>query len=354
MVRIDGAQGEGGGQILRTSLSLSALTGQKVEIYNIRAGRKRPGLAAQHASCCNAVAAVSGGTVDGVWLGAQTIRLSPGEISGGTYSFDVGALAPSAGSVALVLQSVLPVLSLAPAPSTVEIFGGTDVPWSPVFAYLKNTFCPALSRFGVSVLLERTRAGFYPQGKGRIVAHVTPCRRLSSVAFTERGHILNAVVSSTVSDSLPEHILRRQNENAAWVLEREGIEVECEEHYLPSASPGTSCVVSVSYENGYHGYTSLGQRGKPAEEVGVEAANCPFKVSMFSHPAVDEYLADQLLIYMAIAEGRSELGTQHVTTHLRTNALVARQIIGSSIEFGPSGGVTVQGACLQCTHGTAL
>lgn len=160
MLRVDGSQGEGGGQIVRTSLSLAALTGQEVELVNIRAGRPKPGLAAQHVTCCQAVARVCDGRLDGAQMGSQTVRLVPGQVTGGQYEFDVAAVRPSAGSACLVLQSILAPLAFAPRPSTVFIHGGTDVPWSPVYAYLKNTFAPALARFGVGLELSRTRAGF--------------------------------------------------------------------------------------------------------------------------------------------------------------------------------------------------
>ncbi len=345
MVRIDGSQGEGGGQILRSSLSLAAITGQELEIYNVRAGRKKPGLAAQHVTCCVAVAQVCGGRVHGAELGSQTVSLSPGTTTGGEYEFDVAQVRPSAGSACLVLQSVLPVLALAPQSSHVVIKGGTDVPWSPVYAYLANTFALALSGFGVELALRRPGAGFYPVGKGRIEAKIAPASTLSPIGFTQRGELRRAVVASTVADELPEHILKRQNYAAVKLLAAEGLEVNTEEYYLCSESPGTSCVVSLSYESGHAGFTALGKRGMPAEKVGSQAGSEALEF-MRSEATVDRRLADQLLLYMVMARGRSEFRTTQVTEHLRTNAAVARQLTGAEINIEEDGWVTVQGVGL--------
>ncbi len=341
MVRIDGSQGEGGGQILRSSLSLAAITGQELEIYNVRAGRKKPGLAAQHVTCCVAVAEVCGGRVHGAEMGSETVRLSPGAITGGEYEFDVARVRPSAGSACLVLQSVLPVLALAPQSSYIVIKGGTDVPWSPAYAYIANTFAPALSCFGVGLALRRPGAGFYPIGQGCIEADITPASTLSPIGLMQRGELQRAVVASTVADKLPEHILKRQNSAAVKLLVAEGPEVDSEEYYLCSESPGTSCVVSLSYESGHAGFTALGKRGVPAEKVGSQAASEAIEF-MRSEATVDCRLADQLLLYMVMAKGRSEFRTTQVTEHLRTNAAVARQLTGAEINIAEDGWVTVQ------------
>jgi len=346
---MDGARGEGGGQILRTSLSLAALLGLEIEVFNVRAGRKKPGLAAQHVTCCLAVAEVCGGQVEGAELGSQTVRLIPGTPTGGEYELDVAGVRPSAGSACLILQSALPVLALAPGASRVTIKGGTDVPWSPVYTYLTGTFAPALARFGVELRLTRSRAGFYPVGQGCIEASITPCRTLSAVNLRERGDLTGATVAGTVADNLPEHILKRQNAAAADLLAAEGLEAEREEYYLRSISPGTSCVVSLSYENGHAGFTALGKRGKPAEQVGEEAA-CGAIEFMKSQAATDRHLADQLLLYMTIASGRSELQAAEVTTHLRTNAVVASELTGATIAIGDDGHVVVDGIGVGAGH----
>ncbi len=345
MVRIDGSQGEGGGQILRTSLSLAAITGQELEIYNVRAGRKQPGLAAQHVTCCLAVAEVCGGRVDGAELDSQAVRLAPGSVAGGEYRFDVGRVRPSAGSACLVLQSILPVLALAPRSSRVVIRGGSDVPWSPVYAYLANTFAPALSRFGIRLAFRRPAAGFYPIGKGCLEAEITPAGPVASINLTQRGELQRAVVASTVADKLPKHILKRQNFAARTLLAAAGLDADSEEYYLESASPGTSCVVSLWYQSGHAGFTALGKRGMPAEEVGSQAASEAVEF-IDSEAAVDRHLADQLLLYMVMARGRSQLCTTETTEHLRTNAAVAGQLTGAEIDIREDGRVVVRGVAL--------
>lgn len=342
MIEIDGSQGEGGGQILRTSLSLAALLGREIVIRNVRAGRRKPGLAAQHVTCCRAVAEVCGGSIEGAELGSQTVHLRPGEIAGGEYELDVAAVRPSAGSVCLVLQSILPVLALATRPSSVVVSGGTEVPWSPPYAYLANTFGPALSRFGIGLALSRDRAGFFPIGKGRAQMRVEPASALSPVRLIERGELRRVVVASTVAEALPEEIAGRQNRAAAALLDTEGLEAELEEHYLRSSSPGTSCVVSLLYERGYGGFTALGKRGMPAEAVGGEAARGAVEF-VVSGGAVDSHLADQLLLYMALAAGRSELQMPQITEHLRTNMAVAEAITGAQMTVGDEGHVAVEG-----------
>ncbi|MFP3904282.1 MAG: RNA 3'-terminal phosphate cyclase [Armatimonadota bacterium] len=343
MLQIDGSQGEGGGQILRTSLSLGALTGETVRIFNIRAGRSQPGLSAQHVTCCRAVAEVCNGRIEGAEMRSGEVVLHPGTITGGSYEFDVAAVRPSAGSTSLVLHSVLPVLALAPKASTVAIHGGTDVKWSPPYSYLTNTFIPALRECGVAVRLSRPRAGFYPAGEGLLKAEIVPAPEgLKPLRMVERSELQSATVSSTVTQGLAEHILHRQNEAAGGVLADEGLQRSYEEYYPESTSPGTTCVVSLVYKNGYGGFTAMGERGKPAEEVGQEAA---IKARDFIHSkaAVDVHLADQLLLYMALGCGESQIRTSQVTSHLKTNAAVAQQLLDVPVAIRDSGMVTVAG-----------
>ncbi|MFO7946740.1 MAG: RNA 3'-terminal phosphate cyclase [Armatimonadota bacterium] len=343
MLQIDGSQGEGGGQILRTALSLGALTGEAVRIFNIRAGRSQPGLSAQHVTCCRAVAEVCNGRIEGAEMRSGEVVLHPGTITGGSYEFDVAAVRPSAGSTSLVLQSVMPVLALAPKASTVAIHGGTDVKWSPPYSYLANTFVPALEECGLRVTLSRPRAGFYPVGEGLLTAEIQPAAEgLKPMWMVERGDVESVTVSSTVAQGLPDHILHRQNKAAARVLGDEGLKASCEEYYPDSTSPGTTCVVSIVYKNGYGGFAALGERGKPAEEVGKEAAH---KALGFIHSqaAVDSHLADQLLLYMALGCGESVIQTHEVTSHLKTNAAVAQQLLDVPVSFHDYGTVTVYG-----------
>ena len=349
MLRIDGSQGEGGGQVLRTSLSLAALTGQSIEITRIRAGRGQPGLAAQHATCCLAVAAVCNGHVEGVELRSQSVRLVPGEVTGGIYRFDVGQIAPSAGSALLVLQSVLPVLALAPEPSTVTIIGGTDVPWSPPYAYIRDVFAPALRLMGPVLELERSSAGFYPRGGGEITAGITPVRALLPISLVQSGEVHAVTICSTISDGLPGHIAQRQNRAAADAIRTavrgassEEIETELLDERLRSASPGTSCVTALRAAAAHAGFTAIGKRGTRAEDVGAETGRAA-AAFIGQGAGVDPHLADQLLLYAAIADGYSEYTTSEVTEHLRTNADVAAAITQATVRISDRGHVAVEG-----------
>lgn len=332
VIVIDGSQGEGGGQMLRTSLSLAAVLGQPVRIVNIRAGRPKPGLAPQHLTACRAVAAVCQGELVGDELRSQEILLRPGSLHGGEFVFDISDIASSAGSVSLVFQALLPPLLFATRPSHVILRGGTDVPWSPVYAYLQEVFRPVLAHMGAHFRLQRNRAGFYPAGGGEIEAFVEPLRKpLQPLTLIERGVIRTLGCYSTVAACLPQHIAKRQCQGVIAQIADYGF-VQTKEDQLPSGGPGTSCLAYAIFERGAAGFTALGERGRKAEDVGKEAG---FQLREFlSSPAtVDERLADQLQLYWALAEGHSTLLTRRLTGHLQTNATVIEQITGVSCEF---------------------
>ena len=212
-VEIDGSYGEGGGQILRTSLSLAALTGQALCLTHIRAARPKPGLAAQHLTAARAVATVCGGQLQGDAFGSQELKLVPGAVRAGPYEFNVAEERGSAGSVGLVLQSVLPPLLVGVGSVEVAVHGGTNVPWSPCFEYLAHVFGPCLALLGAEVVFERLRAGFYPHGGGTIVARGTLKRRLEALVLDEASVLNEVVIAGVVSDRLPAHIGPRQVES---------------------------------------------------------------------------------------------------------------------------------------------
>ncbi len=332
VIVIDGSQGEGGGQMLRTSLSLAAVLGQPVRIINIRAGRPKPGLAAQHLTACRAVATVCQGELEGDELRSQEIILRPGFIRGGEFVFDVSDIASSAGSVSLIFQALLPLLLFSSQPSHIILRGGTDVPWSPVYAYLQEVFRPVLAQMGATFRLQRNRAGFYPAGGGEMEAFVEPLQKpLQPLTFIERGAIRTLGCYSTVAACLPHHIAKRQCQGVIAQIADYGF-VQTKEDQPPSGGPGTSCLAYAIFERGAGGFTALGERGKKAEDVGKDAG-CQLREFLSSPATVDERLADQLQLYCALAEGRSALLTRQLTGHLQTNAAVIEQITGVSCEF---------------------
>lgn len=336
LLTIDGSRGEGGGQMLRTSLSLAAVLGQPVRIINIRAGRPKPGLAAQHLTACRAVARVCQGRLEGDELRSEAVELRPGPIRGGTYRFDVSDVTASAGATGLILQAVLPLLLFADKPSHLTLRGGTDVPWSPVFTYLLEVLRPTLALMGASVQLERNRAGWYPEGGGEIEAWIEPLTApLRPLELPDRGSGRYMSCFSVVSERLPRHIGDRQNRAAAEQVPGLG-EMMLRERHTQSGGPGTTCVAVARFERGTGGFTVLGERGKRAEEVGAEAGR-QLRDFLASGATVDERLADQLQLYCALAAGRSTFVAPRLTGHLQTNADVIKQLSGVACEFTPVG-----------------
>ncbi len=327
MLKIDGSYGEGGGQVLRTCLSLSALTGTDVELVNIRAGREKPGLAAQHLTCVRATAEVCGAAVEGDSFGSQRLVFRPGSARPGHYLFDVADVRPSAGSVSLILQTVLPVLSRCDAASEVTLRGGTHVQWSPTFDYVADVFLPAIGEFGVQASVELRKAGFYPKGGGEQVLHVESSPGWQGARLgAPRGPLRCRLVSR--ASRLPEHVMERQMKALKAALGEVARGAEAVTEGLKGIAPGTvAMAATVPGSGGWAGCTALGRRGKPAEKVGEEAAEA-FIAFIESGAAVDLHLADQLLLYAALAEGTTELTVEAITEHARTNMWVIEQFLG--------------------------
>lgn len=329
IITIDGSKGEGGGQMLRTALSVAAVAGQPINLINIRAGRAKPGLAAQHLTACRAVAEVCDGRLTGAEIGSQHIELYPGEVSGGEYHFDIG----TAGSTALLFQAVLPALLFADKPSRLVLHGGTNVPWSPVFHYLDDVFLPTVREMGVWARLECARHGWYPAGGGEVQVWIEPLQGpLQPLQWTERGELVEAIAHSLVSDRLPLHIAGRQCQGLREALGEQDFVLRCEEHHVPSFSPGTTCFAAVRFAKGAGGFTSLGVRGKPAEEVGA-VAGVALREFLALKATVDERLADQLLLYAVLAKGKSAYLSPRLSGHLETNAWVIEQLLHVATEF---------------------
>jgi RNA 3'-terminal phosphate cyclase (ATP) len=329
MITLDGAQGEGGGQVLRSALALSILTGTPVTLRNIRAGRSKPGLLRQHLTAVNAATEICGATTDGAELGATELRFVPGAVQPDTYIFDIG----SAGACSLVLQTVLLPLLLAPARSKVKIDGGTHNQAAPPFEFLQHAFLPLLARMGAKVDLELVRHGFYPAGGGRIVADVHPTPKLTPLSLVARGPVTEVKVRAICS-ALAGSIGRRE------------VVTVCKELGLPLGAghvfevpdprgPGNLCQSLVAWEGGATVLTSFGERGKRAEAVAAELAAAT-QAFLKAEVPVDEHLADQLLLPLALA-GEGELLTGMPTDHTTTNAAVIRAMLGVEIGFRPEG-----------------
>jgi RNA 3'-phosphate cyclase len=320
-VQIDGRYGEGGGQILRTALSLSAILKVPVHIDHIRGNRKKPGLRPQHLIAVNALATITGAKVDGAKIDSNELVFEPGEIRGGNYSFHIG----TAGSTGLVLQTIIPVLLFGKIPSQIQITGGTHVPWSPSFHYLKAVFLPILKNMGAEVSLEIDKWGWYPKGGGKIRAVIKNIHGLKEIFLSNRGTLINFHILSAVSN-LPLSIAERQRDQALKRIKHLGIRPNISIENAPSPGQGTALFLAAQFEGSIAGYTSLGKKGKPAEEVADDACN-KFINFLDSKGVIDIHLADQLVLYMALAGGRSTLIIESITEHLLTNIWVIEQFL---------------------------
>ena len=332
MIQIDGARGEGGGQILRTALALSVITGTPLRLTNIRARRPKPGLMAQHLKAVEAAAAVGGARTEGARLESQTLVFEPTGMRAGEFRFDIG----TAGSTTLVLQTVIVPLSLAAGTSSITLTGGTHVPWSPCVEYLQLQWLPYLRQIGFHVDLALDLAGFYPQGGGRVRATVEPAATLAPLHLTERGALhrirgLSAVANLDVS------VAERQRRQASHRLQRRCSDVGIELARLPSRFKGTLLLLLAEFERSQCCYSSLGQRGKPAERVADSAVDA-LERFLATDGAIDEYLADQLLLPLACTPGISELRTAKVTSHLTTNAEIISMFLPVEITVGGASG----------------
>lgn len=319
MVLVDGSMGEGGGQVLRTSLALSLLTGRPFRIENIRARRPKPGLAAQHLRSVEAAAAVGAARVEGAQKGSTALTFEPGPVRPGEYRLDVG----TAGAASLVLQTVAVPLALAGGESRLAVTGGTHVPWSPSFHYLERQWCPALAPLGLRAEVSLRRLGFYPRGGGEIEARLGPgSGRPSPLTLVERGKLQEVRGLSAVA-GVPPAVAERQARRARARLQPLGVPVEIETASLEASSPGTFLFLEARFERARCCATGLGERGKPAEQVADETV-AEVEAYLRSGAALDEHLADQLLLPLALARGGSAFTTAGVTRHLTTNAAVIR------------------------------
>src|SRR6266536_2784083 len=325
MITIDGSEGEGGGQILRTSLALSLVTGQPFRMERIRPKRQKPGLLRQHLTAVEAAKAVGCAEVMGAAMNSQTLEFRPEVVTPGNYRFAVG----TAGSATLVLQTVLPALLTASSRSTLTLEGGTHNPLAPPFDFLARSFMPLIHRMGPNVELELRRPGFYPAGGGRFHAKIEPVKRLSKIALTERGAISRRrarVWLSKLSAEIAERELAVVREELRWR------EDECEVEVVPHPKgPGNALVLEIECEHVTAVFTGCGERGRPAEEVAREAVDAA-RLWLNANVPVDEYLADQLLLPMALA-GVGSFRTTKPSLHATTNAAVIQRFLSVPIQF---------------------
>ena len=342
MIEINGAQGEGGGQVLRSSLTLSALTGKPLHIDHIRAKRSKPGLRPQHLAAVQAITKLTDAQVSGAHLSSSELTLVPTKLHPGRYRFEI----PTAGALTLVLQTVFLPLSFAEGISSITLTGGTHVPWSPIFHYLTEHWLPVMLSLGFRAELAMDQAGFYPQGGGVAQAHILPVKDLHPLSCTKRGSLIRIRGISGVAN-LKDDIAKRQKHQALRRLYSDCQETKINTLNLPAPGKGTFVMLRPIFENsGYACFSALGAPGKPAEQVADEAVDQLLSF-LDTDGCVDPYLADQLLLPLLVCPGDSTFSTSRVTQHLLTNAQIIDHFLPDRVNIegalGSPGRVEVGG-----------
>lgn len=325
MIELDGAQGEGGGQILRSALTLSMITGQSFRMINIRANRPKPGLMRQHLAAVQAAACISGAQLSGAEPGSQALQFAPGAIRGGDYAFAIG----TAGTCTLVLQTLLPALLAADAPSSVKISGGTHNAMAPPVHFLQRAYGRVLAQMGAQIDIELKRFGFYPAGGGEVVATIQPCAQLRPLELLERGARQHGYAESFIA-GVPSGVAVRElaviGTGMGWA------EDQLLHRGLPGEhGPGNALLMTLEHEHVTEVFTGFGEKAVRAETVAKHVLQ-EARAYVMSGAAVGEYLADQLMLPMALAGGGS-FSTNVISQHAVTNAEVIERFLPVSFAF---------------------
>lgn len=333
---MDGSLGEGGGQTLRTAAAFAAILRRPVRITKIRAGRTPPGLRRQHASALNVFSRLFGGELQGAHEGSSTVIFAPGAPRGGSISMDMG----TAASSTLLLQAVVPAAALGGVHLSLELVGGTDVPWSPTFDYFQEVACRGYASIGIDVSASSSRRGYYPRGGGVVKATVEPCVSLNPLELSAPRKVSAANLVSRCA-GLPRSVAERQLASASARVRAAGLSVASARLCVEDAhSPGTSVLVYSAEGGAMLGGDAIGSKGKPAEEVGSEAA-ARFVGAASSGAALDSNLADMVIPFLSLSGAPSRVRVPEVSAHLETGLHLAAQFTSCrwSVERGPRSAV---------------
>jgi len=329
MIEIDGSFGEGGGAILRMASALAAIKKQPIHVFNIRKGRKESGLRPQHLLGLRNVANLCNGYLEGDEIGSKEIKLYPKEIA----TKDLHIRIETAGSITLCLQSLLPIALFAPAPIKITFDGGgTDVPFSPTIDHFRFVFLKILEKIGGKIEVNIIKRGYYPEGGARIEVKNFPSK-LKPLNLIERGSLKNITAISGASEFLRnKKVAERQIAGVREVLGKLKLPMEEKVEYYNTQCPGSQICLIAEFENTVIGTDNLGKLGKRAEDVGKEAALELLKEQK-SQACLDKHLSDQILPYMALASGKSQVTVSEITNHCKTNIWVIEKFIGGKFEI---------------------
>jgi len=331
MIEIDGSYLEGGGEILRTALSLSAVTKKPCHVFNIRKGREKPGLMPQHLLGIRALAQLCRGRLEGDVLGSQEVKFYPGDIDQGETSLKVKI--ETAGSITLVLQALIPPALLALSPVKIIFEGGaTDTFFSPTIDHFQCVFLKTLEKMGTKLEINILKRGYYPEGGAQVEVIIHPSK-LKNLNLTERGRLKQIKAFSGASESLKDKkVAERQLAGVREVLGKLKLPIEEKTEYYNSQCPGSQVCLIAEFENTVIGVDNLGKLGKRAEDVGKEAALELLKEQK-SQGCLDKHLADQILPYLALASGKSQIIVSEITNHCKTNIWVIEKFLNRKFKL---------------------
>jgi RNA 3'-terminal phosphate cyclase (ATP) len=344
MVRIDGSIGEGGGQVVRTALSLSAVTQREVEIAGIRKNRRIPGMRHDLIATVRAFATGTHGRLDGDTLGSDTLRYYPGRVQPGRYELAIGDSSEGTGSVPLLFQALAPGLALAGGTTELVLRGGTHAHASPTVTYLQTVFIPSARKFGLRVEVAAPRWGFAPHGVGEMRARVQPVTTFHAADLTTRGSLLQ-IGGSSIACGLEEGFAERQKERVNRRLQEVGRQALIQIVGVPNDNAGAMLFLLAVFERTIAGFTSLAGPGISAEQAADEAVNGLFAY-IPTYAVLDKHVADQVLVYAALADGKSNLSITELTPHAASTAAIIEAFLPAKVSFDGKVGETVEGEVL--------